>query len=86
MSNTGVLTGKTLHDLAKAFGISIPDARHIVYSAPGCHLLDGLHIMLPPIYERDELSAWIAGARFTGQSLPEVVFEWLGHRVAPSEF
>lgn len=87
MSDTGILTGKTLHDLAKAFDISIADARYIIRSAPDCHLLDGLHIMLPLLYGRAELTAWITGARYGGHTLPEVVFEWLGHIVPPeSEF
>lgn len=86
MTNTGILTGKSLFDLAKAFDLSVPDARHIIYSAPDCHLLDGLHIMLPPLYGRDQLSAWIAGSRFGGGGLVSSVFEWLGHTVPSSEF
>jgi hypothetical protein len=86
MKATGITSGKTIYDLAEAFHISVSDARHIVQCAPGCFLAENHEIMLPPIFGRSELTAWITGARYGGDNLPDVVFEWLGHIVPPFDF
>ncbi|WP_413875813.1 hypothetical protein [Albidovulum sp.] len=84
----GIRSERTIFDLALTFTIDLDSARALLDAAPGCAVDDDGMVMLPRLYDRQELRRWIEATMIGGTTMVRDVFAYLGCEVErpPVEF